>query len=587
MSNKIKFALTGLLAIVGLSVIGIIYSYGLMQNSQPQQTKTREMQVEKIAANTFLADIDISGLDRNGLISLLNKPETIKKLIPESFKLTGAEKEREKAVEEAEKQLLHDQEILNKDSEDAREAAASIDPKLKAMSAAEIHKLAEEIGKNFLIETSNVELNFDGDHIFNLAMGRTAEDNIPAATATTAKAKKDTAKVQTTTLNPKDFVKVQGNRRIIKPVFSYSQSALKAEVKRLAKFVKLDPKRAQATGFDLDNYKFILKEGEPGRTLNEEALLKELVSKLNKGDVNNEFKLPFNIVKNNESLDDVQAKLGLVSQATTYVPYYSESRNGNLYVGSQRINGQLIQPHSVFSVLEHIGAMTGENGYYQAAVEVDGKSELGYGGGLCQVSSTLFQAAAKANLNFPEHHNHGLESAYCKPGTDAMIEDWADLKIENPTDYPYAIVTEYSDDYLTYYIYGPANPNNATIDLEVEHLGWVEPGEDIRIEDKSLPAGTTELIRSAVTGQRTRTYRVYYVDGEMTDSEVLFESYYIAYPAKYRVGTGAAAPTAKPADTTAVPTPEPTADPALESPGVPETTEQPTNPPDTDEGEGN
>ncbi len=521
MSSKIKVLLAGLLVIVGLSVVGIIYSYNLLTGStkpsSPDKVAQKDTQTDKIAANTYLGDINISGLDRNGLIELLSKPETINVFIPDAFNLTGAEKEQQNAIAESERELLHEQEILNTEGEDAQAAAAAFDPKLKDMSSAEIHELALEISKNFLIETPNVELNFDADSIYELAM--------------TGKAKAFTQD------EAKSFIEEKGGSRKIKPVYTYSESALKSEIERLASFVKLEPSRAVATGFDLETKKFVLKAGEPGRRLKNDDLEKTLIEKIKAGDVTSEIALPFENTDDKESLEQVQNKLGFVSEATTYVPYYSEGRNGNLRVGSERIDGQIIQPHSNFSLLEHLGEMSGENGYFPAAVEVDGKSEIGYGGGLCQVSSTLFQAAAKANLNFIEHHNHGLESAYCKPGTDAMIEDWADLIIENPTDYPYAIVTEYNDEYLTYSIYGPANPDNATIELAVEHLGWVEPGEDIEVEDDSLPVGTRELVRSPVVGQRTRTYRIYYVDGEEVDHKELFESYYIAYPAKYRVGT--------------------------------------------------
>lgn len=130
-----------------------------------------------------------------------------------------------------------------------------------------------------------------------------------------------------------------------------------------------------------------------------------------------------------------------LAEASTPLLDDSPSRVENINIACGAINGIAVYPGGTFSFNDTVGRRTAERGYEDAPVIVDGHKEQGCGGGVCQVSSTLYMAAVKAGLTIDERHPHSHSVAYAPKGMDAtVVSGEKDLKITNSTD---GVVTLY------------------------------------------------------------------------------------------------------------------------------------------------
>lgn len=124
---------------------------------------------------------------------------------------------------------------------------------------------------------------------------------------------------------------------------------------------------------------------------------------------------------------------------SSYTTYYSEAdigRVNNIARATARINGITVQPYGEFSFNKTVGKRTIEAGYQQAKVIVNGEYVQGVGGGVCQVSTTLYNATVKSGLVIEEYHPHSLQVGYVAPSRDAMVSAECDFRFFNPYDFP-------------------------------------------------------------------------------------------------------------------------------------------------------
>ncbi len=160
-----------------------------------------------------------------------------------------------------------------------------------------------------------------------------------------------------------------------------------------------------------------------------------------------------------------------------------------------------------------------------AGVYKKGKHDVDVGGGICQVSTTLYNAALFANLKILQRHNHSMPVPYVPPGQDATVDYGAlDLAIENNTASSIAICSEYHPGRLTFRILGKRDPG---MKVKIESTGkqrW-DPGTQL-ISDPTLPAGQKKVIDKGAAGESVKTYRVVYREGKEVRRESLGTSYY-------------------------------------------------------------
>src|SRR5262249_4274073 len=154
-----------------------------------------------------------------------------------------------------------------------------------------------------------------------------------------------------------------------------------------------------------------------------------------------------------------------------------------------------------------VGRRTEKAGFQIAGVYKNGKHDFDVGGGICQVSTTLYNAALLDDLKIVERHNHSMPVAYVPLGRDATVDYGAlDLEIANNSDHPIAINSEFHPGKLTFRILGK---KDKSLDVKIESDGsqrW-DPGTQL-VSDPSLPAGKRKVIDKGSSGRQVSTYRL-------------------------------------------------------------------------------
>lgn len=211
------------------------------------------------------------------------------------------------------------------------------------------------------------------------------------------------------------------------------------------------------------------------------------------------------------------------------------NRSHNIRLASERINNILLMPGDIFSMNIALGPRTTENGYLEAPVIFKNEMVQGTGGGVCQVTSTLYVTVLKARLEILERSPHSRPLGYIPPGQDATIAEGAvDFKFQNMLDYPVCIGSEVVGNTLKIKIMGRAPEEKYTVRLVSETLEQYHPGEEEFIIDNSIPPGIKEVVRKARTGLRVAVYReILDSDGKLMKREKISEDTY--KPAKAQI----------------------------------------------------
>lgn len=252
-------------------------------------------------------------------------------------------------------------------------------------------------------------------------------------------------------------------------------------------------------------------------------------------------------------LESIQDVLGTFS---TDFSSSGASRSTNLQVGAAKINGSILMPGDVLSGYECMHPFTTANGYRAATAYENGRSVDSIGGGVCQISTTLYNAALLAEMEIVQRQNHSMTVGYVKPSMDAAIAGtYKDLKFKNSYDTPVYVEGYTSGRTLTFTIYGKeTRPENRTIKFESETLRWMDPGAPTEQVDPSLQPGQRVRVQSSHTGLQSRLFKCVYVDGELQERTLLHNDTYNASKAIYRVGPAAPAAATAPSETEAAPT---------------------------------
>ncbi len=157
--------------------------------------------------------------------------------------------------------------------------------------------------------------------------------------------------------------------------------------------------------------------------------------------------------------------LELLSEYSTQYDFDDLDRNYNLMLAAEAVHLQVIEPGQIYSFNKTAGERTEEKGYRYANVVVGDHLEPGLAGGICQVTTTLFDAAVNAGLDFPEIHAHGIPVSYVKPGFDAAVAwNYLDLKIRNNTKSPIVFGAWVEDGEMAVRVFG--EPGSSTYELE-------------------------------------------------------------------------------------------------------------------------
>lgn len=285
---------------------------------------------------------------------------------------------------------------------------------------------------------------------------------------------------------------------------------------------------------------FHIYEGQEGYGIDVDKSVEsvmEVMDNWNKEDCT--IELVSGLIQPKGTAADLEKIQDLLGHFSTSFSSSGKERSGNVRNGTKLINGKLLYPGEQLSVYETVSPFTEENGYFLAGSYLNGLVVESLGGGICQVSSTLYNAVIRAELQVDERSNHSMIVSYVDMSADAAISGTAkDFKFTNNLENPIFIEGYTTDDkQVVFNIYGvETRPSNRTISFQSVELERTEPEGEKVVADPELPAGKVS-VQSAHTGYVGEYWKVVKVDGVETDRVRINKSNYRAVPKTASVGT--------------------------------------------------
>jgi vancomycin resistance protein YoaR len=237
-------------------------------------------------------------------------------------------------------------------------------------------------------------------------------------------------------------------------------------------------------------------------------------------------------------LEDISHIQEVIASFSTNFNPNNANRTYNIKLACERINNSMILPNQVFSMDKALGTRTKENGYKNAPVIIKNQLIEGVGGGVCQVTSTLYVAVLKAKLGVVERVNHSIPLGYVEPGQDATIaEGYIDFKFKNNKEYPILLNAEVSGGKIIIRLIGKKESLKYNVALKSVIIERISPGASEVIYDGSLAKGETVVEKRPVEGLRVAVYRETYDDNyKLLEREKISEDLYRPVKGRIRVG---------------------------------------------------
>lgn len=311
---------------------------------------------------------------------------------------------------------------------------------------------------------------------------------------------------------------------------TYDKTTIRALTDSIVDYVNRDPIDSIVTTFNFDTKEFTFSDDQAGVYVDGDELYNRVITALDTGDLFATMTIEPEILLAATTKTELMNSFKLMASYTTKTTSNS-NRNTNIELSANAINGTTLYPGDTFSFNEATGERTAEKGYKEAAAISGGQSVPEVGGGVCQTSSTLFNAVARANLEIVYRSPHAWPSDYVEKGMDATV-NWPnlDFKFKNNTDYPVFIVAYYEDRKVTVELYGVGLQDGMTIDLQSVVTRTIPAPEGTKyVLNTSLAPGETKDTVKARTGYEVETYQVWYKNGEEVSRNLLCTSTYKAY----------------------------------------------------------
>lgn len=236
-----------------------------------------------------------------------------------------------------------------------------------------------------------------------------------------------------------------------------------------------------------------------------------------------EYVIPLDITIPDITIDDL-AKDIFVDTISTYTSRYNTSnvnRSNNLEIATNKLNNVIVLPGETFSYNKTVGERTISNGYKEATVYTSNGIEYGIGGGICQVSSTLYNAVLKADLDIVERKNHRYSVSYVPLGCDATVSYGSiDFKFKNTRSYPVKIQAFAKGGVVSISIIGMYEDVEYDVSLVTKQV-YAIPFETKYIYDSSLSSDSQLIKQNGSYGYIINTYKVVKLNGNLISETLL------------------------------------------------------------------
>jgi len=337
---------------------------------------------------------------------------------------------------------------------------------------------------------------------------------------------------------------LEHDRKVYPINVEFDRATVEAIVNEQGDRYNVEAKNATLSKADGD---FVVTPGTKGEKIDANASVSRIMSNLDNftgSDLTIDMVVVEDIPK--ATAEDLEKIHDVIGRYKTSFKTSNADRSGNVRNGTRLVNGTVLLPGDSFSMYQTVSPFTEENGYYLAGSYLNGMVVESLGGGICQVSSTLYNAVLRAELQVDERHNHSMIVSYVDLSSDAAISGTSkDFKFTNNTEYPIyieGITTE--DKQVVFTIYGvETRPSNREVSYESEKISETVPEGDKIIADPSLPLGSIST-QSAHTGYVGKLWKIVKVDGKETERVEVNKSTYLPTPRTATVGTATDNPAA-------------------------------------------
>ncbi|MCD7725357.1 MAG: VanW family protein [Clostridiales bacterium] len=336
----------------------------------------------------------------------------------------------------------------------------------------------------------------------------------------------------------KELKDLEYKNKVYRVSFDFDQSKIEALIEENAGQYNQEAVNATLTKTDAG---FEITEGQAGIVIDTQAsvaaVYEYLTENFNGGACSVDLVSVVDEPQGNaEDLAKIKDVLG------TYTTSYStsgSSRSANVANGCSLINGTTLYPGEEFSAYEAVAPFTEANGYYMAGSYLNGQVVDSLGGGICQVSTTLYNAVLLSELEVTERYNHSMIVSYVDPSADAAIAESSgkDFKFKNNTDYPiYIEGYTTSDKHITFTIYGvESRDSSRQVEYESVVLETMVPDTEVIYTDASQPVGYC-VVQSAHIGYKAQLWKIVKENGVEVSREQVNSSTYMKVPRSATVG---------------------------------------------------
>lgn len=313
--------------------------------------------------------------------------------------------------------------------------------------------------------------------------------------------------------------------------FDYEQieKKIREQVTQLAEEWNRKPIDSVVLSFDKTSGVYEYSKGENGRLLDQERLSRDLMEIVRVNNYDTPAKAVFSVTAA-RTREQAREQYQVIGTFTTKLTD-NKNRNKNVSLAANAIDGRILKPGEEFSFNETTGNRTSEKGYQPAGAYRNGILIEEPGGGVCQVSTTLYHAIIKAGFKTTERNAHSFAPTYVEKGQDAMVsfDGYAgpDLKFVNTGSSPVVLRASVQGKELKLSIVGlPVLEEGVKVSIRSEKIRDVEQTEPAYVENPELPFGSEKVVESGTGGSVWKSYRVVSKNGETLKEEPLHNSYY-------------------------------------------------------------
>jgi len=306
---------------------------------------------------------------------------------------------------------------------------------------------------------------------------------------------------------------------------NYTLNGIDEKIKNICDKIEFEPVNADIN-YNITKKELEISNSKNGLNVDKEKLYKDIENEI-MSHKNGVVKISTQEVA--PKVNEKELKLNIKKQSTFSTNYSSSSydRKNNIKLAINSLNGCKILSGESFSFNQVLGKRTIEKGYKEANIIKNGTFVKGIGGGICQVSTTLYNSLILAGLNIDEVHKHSLPVSYVSPGLDAMVS-WnsADLKFTNTTNYPIIITGSCDGNKLNFSIYGSTKEDDVTYKTSYEIIKKIEssgdkiiPDKDGLYADKIMFKGEFLRIKNKKDGYEAKAYLETYKNNKLIDKK--------------------------------------------------------------------